>query len=477
MIESEGVPGIDFDFDLDAALALAAEAGGWEIRERTDAWLSIGWNGLDGEADLETRVLAVPWSATVGTRLPFALPSSYAAEATRICAALNRCIDGAVVTIAADGVPDVLTKTLLCAPERAAADAISAAVERNRARAMELAAVFQRVENGESADASAVDLGDELVVALSRQNESHQSTPLNLSWLPRLTDEQMGDAHRLADAGVSRVEETQALVQLELLREAQLQGLRDVADLPVCAGPLLVHADGVAECYGCAEPLAHLHPAGTSFQCRPDRAFGDGHRCGRCVADQADHSWHGERRYWGAPAYEVAVARLQELLPETWVWQLQGSPQAETRVWAAGTTTPETLSMQLSGGLRGGRVEVVLSDVEVPSDAHSDVVLFCLGANRAFTNSNIYLGTSDGPPGDGPAHVERVVSVGSFHADQSRGNVPPEVIQSFALHAIRAALVAAPAVRAIREGATVEDALAVADHHFDAFDEPWLRTI
>jgi hypothetical protein len=50
----------------------------------------------------------------------------------------------------------------------------------------------------------------------------------------------------------------------------------------VCAGPLLFHADGVVECYGCAQPGLVLHLDGCIGPCAAGKYLGHGHRCERC---------------------------------------------------------------------------------------------------------------------------------------------------------------------------------------------------
>ena len=51
--------------------------------------------------------------------------------------------------------------------------------------------------------------------------------------------------------------------------------------IPGCAGPLLIHADGVVECYGCEQPWAP-HIAGSTIGCSEGLYLGSGHRCFRC---------------------------------------------------------------------------------------------------------------------------------------------------------------------------------------------------
>ena len=49
-----------------------------------------------------------------------------------------------------------------------------------------------------------------------------------------------------------------------------------------CAGPILIHADGVVECFGCTHPHDTPHLAGTTIACEWWRQVGRGHTCDRC---------------------------------------------------------------------------------------------------------------------------------------------------------------------------------------------------
>ena len=48
-----------------------------------------------------------------------------------------------------------------------------------------------------------------------------------------------------------------------------------------CPGPVMIHADGVVECFGCTEP-AGAHLGGCTVACKEDLYLGRGHRCERC---------------------------------------------------------------------------------------------------------------------------------------------------------------------------------------------------
>lgn len=54
-------------------------------------------------------------------------------------------------------------------------------------------------------------------------------------------------------------------------------GVRDA-----CAGPILIHADGAVECYGCDSPATNPHVVGTTVACHKGSRLGTGHLCERC---------------------------------------------------------------------------------------------------------------------------------------------------------------------------------------------------
>jgi hypothetical protein len=466
--------GWDVELDVREAVALALDPVGWGVLDEVNGWLFLDGESIDRRSEYATHVIVTPWTMTVLTTAPFEISADRGTEVGRLCAALNAVSEGASVSIAHDGAPYVLSKTFLSAPETSAAQAIRQTVE-NRDAAIKVSALLARASSGEAAASIAADAGVAgLAPALEAQSEPVRSALLDLNWLSDLTQEQLDDAVKLSDGGIATIRETESLIRLQLLREAQLQGLRHSSALPVCAGPIVVHADGVSECYGCTSPLEHLHPAGTSFKCRPDRAFGDGHRCVRCERE-SDLRWGTGPLQWGRRAYELAVTRLQELLPPTWVWQLESSTD-DGNSWVAFASDPETLTLQVAGLAHAGRVDVALSELAVPGWAHDNVVLFCAAANRSFRNWNTYL-SSHPYHGAGPSSgSERLVSTGSFFSDESSGDVPPQLIESFVLHAIYAAIVAAPATRALIAGATVEEALAIADETYDNLPRiAWLR--
>jgi hypothetical protein len=128
----------------------------------------------------------------------------------------------------------------------------------------------------------------------------------------------------------------------------------------------------------------------------------------------------------------------------------------------------------LWGGPEGARVQVILYGLEVPSSSHGEMTLFCAAANRFFATWNLYLAPSADVRSSASGDSEFVVSAGQFLAGESRGQVPPEVVQGLVLHAVRAAFVAAPAVRALIGGADTREAIAIANEYDDTIGESWL---
>ncbi|HET6849780.1 MAG TPA: hypothetical protein VFH74_13020 [Gaiellales bacterium] len=57
---------------------------------------------------------------------------------------------------------------------------------------------------------------------------------------------------------------------------------RGIGVQAACAGPIMIHADGVVECFGCADPAETPHLSGTTIACEWWRQVGRGHVCDRC---------------------------------------------------------------------------------------------------------------------------------------------------------------------------------------------------
>ena len=58
-------------------------------------------------------------------------------------------------------------------------------------------------------------------------------------------------------------------------------GVDGIGIIDACPGPVVIHADGVVECFGCTEPES-VHVGGCTNACHEDLYLGRGHRCERC---------------------------------------------------------------------------------------------------------------------------------------------------------------------------------------------------
>jgi hypothetical protein len=235
---------------------------------------------VDGEATIVTELLVLPLPTTllVRTRLPVMLPASRLAEAARLCATVNAYTHNGVVSIEPDGAPRVTTTAFLFAPESAAAAVIAHAVRRNRTLVLDvLLNLFLRLGRGETAAAILADTSFvEAAEAVSNQAPSQSAARFDFERAPEPTF----DANGLAEA----YSKDHGMALEEGLGFARYVALADL-DGPVCVGPVLLHQDGIVECYGCTEPLVRSHPPGTSMSCMPGRELGPGHRCGRCAGE------------------------------------------------------------------------------------------------------------------------------------------------------------------------------------------------
>lgn len=45
---------------------------------------------------------------------------------------------------------------------------------------------------------------------------------------------------------------------------------------------MLIHADGVVECFACSDPAGTHHLGGCTVACQPGMYLGRGHGCERC---------------------------------------------------------------------------------------------------------------------------------------------------------------------------------------------------
>jgi len=250
---------------------------GWD-GEAAGAWVLLSGGSVDRFPPLMTMLIQAPGAASVSaeTELPILLPERRHGLAAEICCAVNRHLTGGALSITTIGRPAVTSKRMISEAEDIAVRQFTELVLWNRAVARSLFGVFIRVAEG-------VDAADILAEA--------SCPPLSIS--PRAAavlplDDSPGEEHRRLAAAALRG--SPGVTELEIDGLARLDALgtrKDAASYQLCAGPLVLHADGVAECYGCERPLEHNHLSGASGQCRPGRAFGIGHTCSRCGAGLA----------------------------------------------------------------------------------------------------------------------------------------------------------------------------------------------
>jgi hypothetical protein len=259
----------------DPSLALEAtlKQNGWQAGPLGGGpWLRLAGGTVDMHASTVTDVRAVQGTIIIRTRISTILPASIHSQVGHLCAAINATMHAGVVAVEADGAPNVTTKALLFTPEATAGAVIRTAVSQNRELADALHGYFLRLRRGEHSGAVAANT--RLADTLPTGSLPRTPTRIDLDHAPEPNPRQIEDAsiHGFQPA------ERDALARLQALAEQN-------SNEPACAGPVVLHQDGNAECYGCNDPLERFHPAGASLSCAPRRALGAGHSCTRCGAN------------------------------------------------------------------------------------------------------------------------------------------------------------------------------------------------
>lgn len=256
-------------------LARMLSTNGWDA-EAAGAWVVLAGASVDGFPPVMTSLIQAPGNATAESEIPVLLPVERRALAAQVCAALNRHLSGGAVSISTIGRPAVTSKRNLSVDEDAAIRQYTALVLRNREIARSMMGLFKGVaEGGEAAD---------ILAAASCPPPS--TTPRRAAQLP-LADEPAPGAEHQATASAN-VEGHSWVTPQEVESLARLNALAvrlNARKLPICPGPLVLHADGVAECYGCDQPMERFHPSAAGGSCVSGRFFGAGHRCARCAAN------------------------------------------------------------------------------------------------------------------------------------------------------------------------------------------------
>jgi len=271
--------------------------------------------------------------------------------------------------------------------------------------------------------------------------------------------------------------------------------------LPSCVGPVVIHEDGVTECYGCSDPMLRVHPPGSTWSCGPGREFGIGHLCPRCSPEGQAEAFAPRRIFkvnldgedmivseeWAAvlaeagtePIVEVtdppptddvfatAVGGLQREVMGMW-GPLRGSGNGWKCVVVVGEDVDRRVQVKLMGGAEGARVEA-WTDVDVPRSARREMGLFCVAANRLFAKWNLYLAPAADVGSDAPAAVDRVIATDQALSFDDNVIIEAPMIVAAFFAALEAAVLSAPAIEAILNGASALEAVEIADKYGDSF--------
>ena len=273
------------EFDVLAARALAFEASGWiagsPVSDGCSHRATLAGALVDGQACYMTDLTVARGVANAHTRIPMLISPSRKAEAVRLCAALNACFPGGTVWVGGDGEPGVTVCVALVGPESAAAAGIVHAVRRSRTLARLADPYFDDVRVGKPAgEALSPETGT--TAFLDALSAPSSGSRFEFDTAPAPSDEQLAAAVDLFGGEQERLAEAEALARVQALSNSQAgEGLAH------CVGPVIIHADGVVECFGCEQPLDRIHGGGMTGACCPVSRFGIGHRCERCEGDES----------------------------------------------------------------------------------------------------------------------------------------------------------------------------------------------
>ena len=168
-----------------------------------------------------------------------------------------------------------------------------------------------------------------------------------------------------------------------------------------------------------------------------------------------------ERLSFGSPWDRVSAGHWQAVLEEP----LAGWEQTRSYFAHGRTYEPERVSVELEVSVDlsdspGARVEATLDELVVPRELLAEAAVFCVAANRLFRYWNLYVVASE----DGC----RVVSAATVGMHDSTLMVPVPLLETLVLRAVRAGVIATPAVQALVSGVAPEDAVSIADSFDDA---------
>ena len=252
------------------ALHLALASQGWAAAPTSAISVRLAGGRIDGKTRLVTDLRVYPGAASIDTRLNFLVPAAYRHQAALLCSSINAS-GITVVSLDPDGAPVVFSRLFLAAPTEVAAATIVDAIRVHRRHATMISPVFIHAARGEPAASIAAEMGLPEPIPLTAPVPV--APVLDLSQTPELSD-WLRSQRRPNLTGI----EWDALCRFQRLNLER-------PDREPCADPLMTHADGTVECYGCPSPEARFHPEGCTVSCWPERRIGIGHLCGRCDPD------------------------------------------------------------------------------------------------------------------------------------------------------------------------------------------------
>jgi hypothetical protein len=253
---------------LEAALRSQEWRGAWYRRPE----VRLAGGLVDGRAWLVSDLLVVPGSASVTTRLPVLITATFHYEASLLCSVMN-AMGGWVVSVDTDGVPVVFSKCYLGADDEVAAARVVDLVRDNRRQAETLTQIFGLIARGET---TMSEIAPSLEQPIPFAKPYLVVPVFDLSLAPEPFPGTL-IAIKSMDHSVITEAEMTALVRAQMLSEQRPNAIP-------CAGPLVSHADGILECYGCTTPQLRSHVDGSTASCRQHRRLGNGHLCSRCNA-------------------------------------------------------------------------------------------------------------------------------------------------------------------------------------------------
>jgi len=254
--------------DCRGALAAAIRDNNWCASPISANRLRLSGHTLDGDASIVTDVYVLPATVGVESRLPVQLSPSQRLKGMLLGSAINAAC-GSAVTFECDCVPLLVNRIHAIQPEPLTVNRITLTIRMHRGLAKLASAAYADLARG--VPLSTVATGCKIADFLPFAVAPIEAAVLDTTLTPQPTTK------ALAAFKALRIPQAEALA---LARVATLS--ESHSDAEPCAGPLVSHADGVVECYGCTNPLHRVHGRGTTASCGPGRRLGEGHHCKRC---------------------------------------------------------------------------------------------------------------------------------------------------------------------------------------------------